>query len=110
LIGAICNATRYYLRTRARARAVGLGDLIADEPDPSSMRLIDELPDALVARECFACLTARCQLALRLRYLEGYSVPEIAEELQTSAKYAQKLVSRCLQQANDRYGGKGVAS
>jgi RNA polymerase sigma factor (sigma-70 family) len=101
LVSAICNASKAYLRTRARV--VGLPEAFADEPDPASVGVGDRLPDALAARECFACLTARCQLALRLRYLEGYSVPEIAAELQTSAKYAQKLVSRCLQQAHDRY-------
>lgn len=102
LLSAICNASKYYLRTYARA--VGLPDTIANEPDPASLRVIDRLPDELAARECFACLTPRCQLALRLRYLEGYSVPEIATELRTSAKYAQKLVTRCLQQAQKRYG------
>jgi RNA polymerase sigma factor (sigma-70 family) len=105
LVGSICNASKYYLRTRARA--VGLPPNIMEEPDPESLR-VDRLPDALAARECFACLTPRCQLALRLRYIEGYSAPEIATELQTTTKYAQKLVSRCLQQAHDRYGSGGA--
>jgi RNA polymerase sigma factor (sigma-70 family) len=106
LVSAICNASKHFLRTRARA--VGLPPDITDEPDPASLRVTDRLPDALAARECFACLTPRCQLALRLRYLEGYSVPEIAAELNTSPKYAQKLVSRCLHQAYYRYGAKGA--
>ncbi len=67
------------------------------------------MPDQLAAREAFNCLTPRCQLALRLRYLEGYSVPEIATELDTSAKYAEKLVRRCLRQAQMRYRAKGKA-
>ncbi len=105
LVGAICNASKYFLRREARA--VGLPPDIMEEPDPQSLNR-DRLPDALAARQCFACLTPRCQLALRLRYIEGYSAPEIATELQTTAKYAQKLVARCLQQAYDRYGGKGA--
>lgn len=104
LLSAICNASRHYVRTRARA--VELSRAAVNDPDPASLRVMDQLPDALAARECFECLTARCQLALRLRYLEGYSVPEIALELETSAKYAQKLVSRCLQQAHQRYETK----
>jgi DNA-directed RNA polymerase specialized sigma24 family protein len=81
---------------------------LADEliPDPSLERVCDALPDQLAGREAFACVTARCQIALRLRYLEGYSVPEVAAELRTSQKYAQKLISRCLRQARRRYREK----
>lgn len=106
LLGAVCNASKHYLRVRSRA--VGLPPDIVEEPDPSSIGVLDRLPNELAARECFDCITPRCQLALRLRYIEGYSIPEIAEELQTSAKYAQKLVSRCLQQAHQRYGTKAT--
>jgi RNA polymerase sigma factor (sigma-70 family) len=105
LVAAICNASKYFLQVENRA--VGLSPDIIEEPDPSSIHVEQRLPRQLAARECFECLTPRCQLALRLRYLEGYSVPEIATELHTSAKYAQKLVSRCLQQAYDRYEAKG---
>lgn len=95
LVGAMCNASKHYLR--AQRRHVEL------EPD------VFEAPNTvhheLAARECFECLTPRCQLALRLRYLAGYSLQEIATELDTTAKYAQKLVSRCLRQAQERYAG-----
>jgi RNA polymerase sigma factor (sigma-70 family) len=105
LLGAICNASRHYLR--ARARDVALPPEIVEEPDPLHMRVKDSLPDQLAAREAFSCVTARCQLVLRLRYLEGYSIPEIAAELHTTPKYAQNLVTRCLQQARVRYTAKG---
>ena len=99
LLGSICNASRAYLRSRARTQA--LTPEFSETPDPSGDVAIPQM----LARECLSCLTPRCQLALRLRYIEGYSVPEIAEELSTTSKYAQKLVSRCLQQASERYGG-----
>ena len=102
LIGAMCNASKHYLR--ARRRDVELPPDFGEAPDPRFARVTDALPDELAARECFACLTPRCQLALRLRYIAGYSVREIAAELGTTAKYAQKLVGRCLRQAQDRYG------
>ena len=70
-------------------------------------RTKETLPQELVAREAFACVTSKCQIALRLRYYEGYSIREVATELQTSAKYAAKLVSRCLKQAQSRYAKKG---
>ena len=65
---------------------------------------MDTLPDKLAAREAFACLTSRCQLALRLHYLDGYSIPEIAAQLHITPGYAKKLVARCLRQARERYG------
>jgi RNA polymerase sigma factor (sigma-70 family) len=102
LVGAVSNAARAFLRRRARH--VSLTDELI--PDPSLERVCDALPDQLAGREAFACVTARCQIALRLRYLEGYSVPEVAAELRTSQKYAQKLISRCLRQARRRYREK----
>ncbi len=104
LVSAICNASKHYLRTRARH--VPLPSEFVEMPDPRLTRIGEALPDQLAAREAFSCLTARCQVALRLRYLEGYSIPEVAAELSTSPKYAQKLVSRCLRQAQDRYTRK----
>ena len=103
LVSAICNASKHYLRSRSRI--VSLPDEIGKVADPTSGA--EKLPDQLVAREAFACVTPVCQIALRLRYLEGYSIPEVAVELSTTAKYAAKLVSRCLKQAKKRYETKG---
>ncbi len=103
LVGAICNASRQFLRKIARE--VALPDDIENTPDPRQRP--EMWPDQIAAREMFACCTARCQLALRLRYIEGYTIPEIATQLKTTPKYAQNLVSRCLQQARDRCGVKG---
>jgi len=101
LVGAICNACRYHLRREERIASLSEN---APEPlDPRSERVVDALPDQLAARQAFHCLTPRCQLALRLRYLEGYTVPEIATILGTTKKYAQKLIGRCLVQGQRRY-------
>ena len=101
LVGAICNASRYHLRCQERTEALPPDG--TETADPRSVRVSDLWTDQLAARQAFACLTPRCQLALRLRYLEGYSVPEIADSLATSKKYAQKLVTNCLKQAQRRY-------
>lgn len=101
LVGAICNASRYYLRLRARSES--LPDTIAEEPDPQLARVLDMWPDQLAAREAISLTTARCQLVLHLRYVEGYSIPELAKELGTTKKYASKLVGECLRQAQRRY-------
>ena len=100
-IGAICNASRHYLRMRERD--VALPPEIVNEPDPEFASIIDSLPNHIVAREVFGCLTSRCQLALHLHYMEGYSIAEIAAQLHTTPNYAKKLVGRCLKQARERY-------
>ncbi len=99
LVAAMCNASRYYLRTQARHVTLPR-DIVGQA------RSVDDMNDQLVAREVLCCLTPRCQLALGLRYLEGYTIPEVAEELRTSPKYAGKLVARCLEQALERYSKK----
>ncbi len=96
-VGAICNACRHYLRVRERV--VALPPEMVNEPDPE----FESFPNRLMAREAFGCLTSRCQLALQLHYLEGYSIPEIAAQLHITNAYAKKLVARCLQQARERY-------
>jgi RNA polymerase sigma factor (sigma-70 family) len=101
LVSAICNASKYYLRVRART--IPLSDEIVERPDPRLSRVQDFLPEQLTAREILACLIPRCQLALHLRYVEGYTIREIAVELRTTEKYAQKLVGKCLRRAHACY-------
>jgi RNA polymerase sigma factor (sigma-70 family) len=100
LVGAICNASRHHLRQAYRTEP--LDDTAADAPDPRAGHHADAILDQLAAREVYGCLTPKCQEALRLRYLEGYTVPEVAVALGTTKKYAQKLISRCLEQAQRR--------
>lgn len=100
LVGAICNASRNHLRRIDPTEP--LDPDAADAADPRSARAGDALADRLAAQQMYECLTPRCQEALRLRYLEGYTVPEVATALGTTKKYAQKLISRCLEQAQRR--------
>ena len=100
LVGAICNASRNHLRRIDPTEP--LDPEAADAADPRSTRVSDALADRLAALQMYECLTPRCQEALRLRYLEGYTVPEVATALGTTKKYAQKLISRCLEQAQRR--------
>jgi RNA polymerase sigma factor (sigma-70 family) len=101
LIGAICNASRHYWRKHDRDI-----DQLDDETssihvDPVSAHVIDWLTARIAAGEALAVLSPRHQHILRLRYYEGYSIPEIAEELGTTAKYAQKLVMKILRRAEE---------
>lgn len=102
LVASIYRASLYYLRCRSRTEP--LPPAFDESPDPRSLRTQEAWPDCLAARQAFECTTLRCQLALRLRYLEGYTIPEIATELKTTERYAAKLVGECLRQANRRYG------
>lgn len=109
-VGAICHASRYYWRTHRRVLPADLEGIEEEHADPSSSRILDSLPDQLAAREALECLSPRCQEILRLRYFEGCSVIEIAEHLGVKPKYAQKLISKCLRRAEQRYGAKGRTS
>ena len=104
LIGAVYNASKTYLRRAQRTEP--FADDAAEPADPRYARAGEAWPDVLAAREAFARLTPRCQLALGLRYIEGHTIPAIAQILDTSKKYAAKLVARCLDLAHRRYGGR----
>jgi RNA polymerase sigma factor (sigma-70 family) len=98
LVGAISNASRHYHRRYDRLEAL---------PDDYEATTADSQVqiETLLARDCLSCITPRCRLALQLRYVEGYSVAEVAAELDVTPKYAQKLIGVCIRQARKRYGG-----
>jgi len=104
LIGAIYNASKHHLRRAQRVEP--LPDHGPETVDPRYARVGEQWPAELAAREAFARLTPRCQLALRLRYIEGHTIPSIAKILDTTKRYAAKLVSRCLDLAHRRYSGR----
>jgi len=103
-LGAICHASRHYLRMNGRAVTP---DEMFERTDPASMRIVDTLPDQLAAREALECLSPRCQEVLRLRFFDGCSIAEIAERLGLKTKYTQKLVTKCLRRAEQKYTAKG---
>jgi RNA polymerase sigma factor (sigma-70 family) len=103
LLGAICHASRYYWRSNGRMVVV---EEQFDRIDPKSLNILDSLPNQLAAREVLACLPARCQSVLRLRYFDGCSIAEIATQLDLTAKYTQKLVMKCLHRAERMYTAK----
>lgn len=105
LIGAVYNASKEYLRRAQRIQQ--LPENASDPADPRYVRVDEQWPAELAAREAFARLTPRCQLALRLRYIEGHTLPSIARLLDTTTAYATKLVHRCLDLAHRRYRGGG---
>ena len=106
LVGAICHASRHYWRLNARTVTAD-AEVEHDRVDPASVRILDSLPDQLAAREALECLAPRCREILHMRYFEGCTVVEVAQRLGVKPKYAQKLIGKCLRQAETLYGEKG---
>jgi RNA polymerase sigma-70 factor (ECF subfamily) len=101
LVGAICNASRYYWRQRGR-HTEQLDTEIADtQPDPATGNMIETMMARIAAGEAMAGLPPRYQHILKLRYFEGYSIKEIADHLGVTSKYTQKLVTKCLRRAEE---------
>ncbi|HJQ38043.1 MAG TPA: sigma-70 family RNA polymerase sigma factor [Thermoanaerobaculia bacterium] len=105
LIGAVYNASKGYLRSAQRVQP--LPGNASSAADPRYVRVEEQWPAELAVREVFERMTPRCQLALRLRYIEGHTLPSIARLLDTTTGYATKLVNRCLEAAHRLYGGSG---
>ena len=101
LLGAICNASRYYWRRHGRNMEPLDTVMAMERPDPASANILETLPARIAAGEALAGLSPRYQHILRLRYFEGYSINEIAEHLGVTAKYTQKLVTKCLRRAEE---------
>jgi RNA polymerase sigma factor (sigma-70 family) len=107
LIGAICNASRYYWRQHGRNIEQLDAEFANARPDPASMNVLETLPARIAAGEVLAGLPPRYQHILKLRYIEGYSIKEIADHLGVTSKYTQKLVTKCLRRAEELFDPSG---
>ncbi|MEA2327589.1 MAG: hypothetical protein QOE68_2548 [Thermoanaerobaculia bacterium] len=105
LIGAICNASRYYWRKHGRNIEQLDTEVAAERPDPRSRDVLTDLPNSIAIAEVLEAMPPRWAHILRLRYFEGYSIKEIAEHLGVTSKYTQKLVAKCLQRAQEIFNG-----
>jgi RNA polymerase sigma-70 factor (ECF subfamily) len=101
LIGAICNASRYYWRKHGR-NIEQLDDEIAAEAKSAAMSP-ESFPARTSLNEVLAGLPSRYQDVLRLRYVEGCSIKEIAEQFGVTQQYTYKLVAKSLEMAMERY-------
>lgn len=105
LIGAICNASRYYWRKRGRHIEQLDTEAAAERADPRSRDVLTDLPNSIAIAEVLDAMPPRWAHILRLRYFEGYSIKEIAEQENVTSKYMQKLVAKCLQRAQEIFNG-----
>lgn len=99
LVGAMHRGCKYHLRKVHRRTERRL-------PERHDDLVVDDAHQQIIAttllEDALARLTPRCQRALRLHHLNGCTAREVALELCTSLKYAEKVLRECLLQARRR--------
>lgn len=101
LVGAVCNASRYYLRGARRTEP--LPDDYQFTTDAAAERLADQLATNLTVRQAIGYLQPRCRETLWLHYYEGRTAKDVAIALDTSPRYAEKLIHNCLERVRRIY-------
>jgi RNA polymerase sigma factor (sigma-70 family) len=101
LVAAMCNASRHYWR--AQSRTESLPDDFNEHSDPGSHGLADEFAKKLTLRQALDYLQPRCRETLWLHYFEGRSAADVARELETTNRYAEKLIHNCLKRVREIY-------
>ncbi len=101
LVAAVCNASRYYWRTQSKSES--LPEDYREHSDPISHALPERRAMEMTVQQALAYLQPRCRETLRLHYFEGRSAIEVGRELDTTTRYAEKLIHNCLKRVRDIY-------
>jgi RNA polymerase sigma factor (sigma-70 family) len=101
LVAAMCNASRHYWR--AQGRTDQLPEDFGRESDPASLGLAEQFALQMTVRQCLRYLQPRCRETLALHYFEGRSATEVAREMGTTVRYAEKLIHNCLKRVREIY-------
>ena len=101
LVAAICNASRHYWRTQGRAEQ--LPEDFVEQSDPGSHGLPERFALEMTVRQALQYLQPRCRETLWLHYFEGRSAADVARELETTTRYAEKLIHNCLKRVREIY-------
>ena len=101
LVAAVCNASRHYWRAQGRTET--LPDDIGERSDPGSSGIADRMAQKLTVQQSLSYLTPRCQQTLHLHYFEGRSAADVARELGTTSRYAEKMIHNCLKRVREIY-------
>jgi RNA polymerase sigma factor (sigma-70 family) len=101
LVAAMCNASRHYWR--AQGRMESLPDDFNDHSDPGTHGLADQFAMKMTVRQALDYLQPRCRETLWLHYFEGRSAGDVARELETTNRYAEKLIHNCLKRVREIY-------
>lgn len=101
LVAAMCNASRYHWRVHGRTEQ--LPEDFGQQSDPGSHELAERFAMQMTLQKVLGYLQVRCRETLRLHYFEGRSAADVARELDTTSRYAEKLIHNCLRRARDIY-------
>jgi RNA polymerase sigma factor (sigma-70 family) len=101
LVAAICNASRHYWRGQGRSES--LPEDYLEHSDPSSRSLPEKRAMEMTIQQALGYLQPRCRETLRLHYFDGRSASEVARELDTTTRYAEKLIHNCLKRVREIY-------
>lgn len=101
LVAAMCNASRHYWRVQGRTE--GLPEDFDDHSDPSSHDIAETLAEVITMQQALDYLQPRCRETLHLHYYEGLSANEVARSLDTTSRYAEKLIHNCLKRVREIY-------
>lgn len=101
LVAAMCNASRHYWR--AQGRTESLPEDFCDQSDPGSVGLAEKFARNMTVRQALDYLQPRCRETLYLHYFEGRSAGDVARELETTNRYAEKLIHNCLKRMREIY-------
>jgi RNA polymerase sigma factor (sigma-70 family) len=101
LVAAMCNASRHYWR--ASGRTESLPEDFNDHSDPVTHGLAEQYMMRMTIRQALDYLQPRCKETLWLHYFEGRSAGDVARELETTNRYAEKLIHNCLKRVREIY-------
>ncbi len=101
LVAAMCNASRHYWRGQSRTE--GLPEDFEDQTDPSTNGLAEKLAMIITMQQALEYLQPRCRETLYLHYYEGRSANDVAISLDTTSRYAEKLIHNCLKRVREIY-------
>jgi len=101
LVAAMCNASRHYWR--AQGRTESLPDDYGERCDPMSNGVADREVQKLTVHQALEYLQPRCRQTLYLHYFEGRSAGDVAREMDTTNRYAEKLIHNCLKRVREIY-------
>ena len=101
LVAAMCNASRHHWRSMGRTES--LPDDFSNQSDPGTHGIADRFAMEMTIQKVLGYMQPRCRETLRLHYFEGRSAGDVAKELETTNRYAEKLIHNCLRRAREIY-------
>jgi RNA polymerase sigma factor (sigma-70 family) len=101
LVAAMCNASRHYWRGQGKTES--LPENFDDHCDPKSNSIADQVAIEITLRQALDYLQPRCRDTLFLHYFEGRSAVDVAKQLETTSRYAEKLIHNCLKRVREIY-------